>query len=388
MLALLASPTRLRCHNLFPATLTILFLGLPLCGRGENAPAHSIAPTAVIAPDPRNPRNSEGDFIQLKDGRILFIYTHHYGGKGEDDAPAFLASRFSSDGGATWSKSSEQVIANEGKKNIMSVSLLRLASGNIALVYLRKHSKYDCLPALRLSTDEAKTWSPPIDIVPEKESGYYIVNNDRIVQLSSGRIIVPCAQHVDNTPKKWSAYAEAVCYLSDDNGCHWRRGRGVARVSRDIKTGLQEPGVVELSDGRLLMFCRTDAGAQFFAYSSDQGETWAHPAPSTLQSPLAPASIKRIPGTNDLLAIWNNNDTHAYHRTPLTSAVSHDDGRTWTNVKNLEDDPRGIYCYTAIEFAGDQVLLAYCAGRDTVRNGLSTTKLARLPLNWFTSQAP
>ncbi len=355
---------------------------------GDDSPHHSIPAAKILAPSAHNPRNSEGDFIQLKGGRLLFIYTHHYGGKGEDEAPAYLASRLSKDGGATWSGSSEQVVANEGKKNIMSVSLLRLASGDIALIYLRKHSKYDCVPVLRLSTDEARTWSPPIDIVPEKERGYYIVNNDRVVQLPSGRIIVPCAQHVDNTPEKSSPYAEAVCYLSDDNGLHWRRGRGMARVSRAIKTGLQEPGVVELSDGRLLMFCRTDAGAQFFAYSSDQGETWTQPAAGTLQSPLAPASIKRIPGTKDLLAIWNNNDTHAYRRTPLTSAISHDDAQTWTNVKNLEDDPRGIYCYTAIEFTGDQVLLAYCAGRDTVRNGLSTTKLATLPLNWFTRQAP
>jgi hypothetical protein len=373
-------------HSSLLCLASVIFLAAQ--ARGDDAPPHSIPATKILAPSANNPRNSEGDFIQLKDGRILFIYTHHDGGKGEDDAPAHLASRVSTDCGATWSDSSEQVVANEGKKNIMSVSLLRLASGDIALVYLRKHSKYDCLPVLRISTDEAKTWSPPTEIVPEQERGYYIVNNDRIVQLSSGSIIVPCAQHVDNKAEKFSPYAEAVCYLSDDNGRHWRRGCGMARVSRDIKTGLQEPGVVELSDGRLLMFCRTDAGAQFFAYSSDQGETWTQPAPGTLQSPLAPASIKRIPGTTDLLAIWNNNDTHAYHRTPLTAAISHDDGRTWANVKNLEDDPRGIYCYTAIDFAGDQVLLAYCAGRDTVRNGLSTTKLARLPLNWFTSQAP
>lgn len=372
------SPSR---HCLLILAVSMLF--------SANAPAddsavHSIPATSVLAPSPVNPRNSEGDFLQLHDGRILFVYTHHYGGKGEDDAPAYLASRVSNDRGATWSDSSEQVIANAGKKNVMSVSIERLADGTIALVYLRKHSKHDCVPVLRLSTDEAKTWSPPIEIIPEKERGYYIVNNDRILQLSSGRIIVPCAQHVDSTTKKWSPYAEAVCYLSDDDGRHWRRGAGIARVNREIKTGLQEPGVVELSDGRLLMFCRTDAAAQYFAYSSDQGETWTQPAPGTLQSPLAPASIKRVPGTTHLLAVWNNNDTHGYHRTPLTAAISHDDGRTWTNVENLEDDPRGIYCYTAIEFTGDQVLLAYCAGQDTVRNGLSTTKLARLPLAWFT----
>jgi len=66
-----------------------------------------------------------------------------------------------------------------------------------------------------------------------------------------------------------------------------------------------------------------------------------------------------------------------------SSDLSHDDAKTWTDVKDLETDPRGIFCYTAIEFVDDQVLLAYCAGRDTVRNGLSTTKLVRLPLSFL-----
>ena len=48
-----------------------------------------------------NPRNSEGDFITLKNGRILFIYSHYTGGSSSDFAPAYLAGRFSDDGGKT-----------------------------------------------------------------------------------------------------------------------------------------------------------------------------------------------------------------------------------------------------------------------------------------------
>ena len=41
-----------------------------------------------------NPRNSEGDFITLKDGRILFVYTHFTGGAA-DHSSAYLAGRYS-----------------------------------------------------------------------------------------------------------------------------------------------------------------------------------------------------------------------------------------------------------------------------------------------------
>src|SRR5690606_1258561 len=124
-----------------------------------------------LAPKTGNPRNSEGDFIKLKDGRWLFIYTHFVSGSG-DHAKAFLASRESKDGGLTWSEKDAVVVENEGGFNVMSVSLLRLQSGEIALFYLRKNSLSDCRPVLRISNDEAKTWSEPIECITD-EIGYY-----------------------------------------------------------------------------------------------------------------------------------------------------------------------------------------------------------------------
>src|SRR5688500_5415423 len=69
------------------------------------------------------PRKSEGDFIRLKSGRILFIYTEFYGGRG-DESPARIVSIFSDDAGKTWSEKPEVVVANKGEQNVMSVSLL------------------------------------------------------------------------------------------------------------------------------------------------------------------------------------------------------------------------------------------------------------------------
>ena len=40
-----------------------------------------------------NPRNSEGSFVKLQDGRILYIYSHFVGG-GWDESPAYLAARY------------------------------------------------------------------------------------------------------------------------------------------------------------------------------------------------------------------------------------------------------------------------------------------------------
>ena len=91
-----------------------------------------------LEPKVNNPRNSEGDFIQLKDGRILFIYTHFTDGSG-DNSSAYLAGRYSSDGGRTWDREDTIILPNEGGMNIMSVSLIRLDEDRIALFYLRKN---------------------------------------------------------------------------------------------------------------------------------------------------------------------------------------------------------------------------------------------------------
>ena len=340
-----------------------------------------------LAPSDGNPRNSEGDFIQLTDGRILFVYTRFSGG-GSDHDQADLVSRISSDQGRTWSQEDELVVANEGDLNVMSVSLLRLADGRIAFFYLQKNSLTDCRPVVRFSTDEAKTWSDPITIISDQEVGYHVLNNDRVIQLSSGRLVAPVSLHHRPGWEKPDWQGEIACYLSDDGGKSWRRSKTIQKASDATgkRITAQEPGVVELKDGRVLLWIRTSAGEQFRSLSADGGDTWSGFEPMGVASPVSPATIERIPSRGDLLLVWNNHShlplTQRKARTPYTVAISHDDGATWENVKNLHDDPNGWYCYTALTFAGDHVLLGHCAG-DRRKGGLSLTQITHFPVDWL-----
>jgi hypothetical protein len=330
----------------------------------------------VLDPGPGNPRNSEGDIVELKDGRLCLIYTRFTGG-GDDDASADLALRTSSDNGRTWSDDTI-LVPRSGGLNVMSVSLLRLASGEIALFYLLKTSQEDCRPMMCLSTDEGKTWSPPACCITD-EVGYYVLNNDRAVQLRSGRLVLPVAWHQGPGRPRDSA-GVILCYLSDDNGKTWRRSKdpfkGYAADGKRIT--LQEPGVVEIKDGRLIMFIRTDAGSQYVCHSSDGGETWSKPGPSPLASPLSPATIERIPWTGDLLCVWNDHTgRHPFptgRRTPLCMAISRDEGATWSPSQIIEANPDGWYCYTSITFTDDRAILSYCAG-DRQVGGLNRLKV-------------
>jgi len=351
-------------------------------GRGA-AEENAVHKIRLLPPGKGNPRNSEGDFVQLRDGRILFVYTRFTGGGG-DHSSAHLAARFSSDGGRTWTKDDVAVVAREGKMNVMSVSLLRLRSGPIALFYLRKNAIDDCRPYMRLSNDEGKTWGEPTLVVPP--GGYFVLNNDRVVQLRSGRLVAPVSRHTE-PGGKFSGHGVVSCFLSDDAGSTWRQSRSqLTGKTERARVVLQEPGVVELKDGRLMMWMRTTAGSQYICHSGDGGETWSAPQPSDILSPCSPASIERIPKTGDLLMVWNDHRNidaaRRGKRTPLCAAISRDEGRTWEKTKTLEDDPGGWYCYTAIEFVGDAVLLAHCAGQQAT-GGLNLTQITRFSVDWL-----
>lgn len=321
-----------------------------------------------------NQRNSEGSFITLADGRIMFVWSRYRGKSWSDEARADIAVRYSSDGGMTWTAQDRIVIANEGDQNVMSTSLLRLQDGRIALFYLRKNSDYDCQPYLRVSTDEGETWSEPTLCSPFQ--GYYCLLNDQAVQLSSGRIILPVSSH--RITKEKNAGSSVVYFISDDGGKSWRQARDTWIPQVRGESMVAEPGIVERKDGSLYCYARTGLRRQWESTSPDGGESWAVPQRSRFRSAQAPMTIKRIPATGDLLAVWNDltprwgvpkkkmvhgwAQDSSWGRTPLVVAISNDDGCSWRHVQAIEDDPYRGFCYPAIHFTADAVLLAYCCG--------------------------
>ena len=367
------------CHYKWLIFSLLIMLGIGCKNAGDSGKQITLR----LEPSVGNPRNSEGDFVQLIDGRILFIYTHFTQGSG-DNAGAYLAGRYSQDGGRTWSSKDVLIVPNEGDMNVMSVSLLRLDDGRIALFYLRKNSEVDCIPYMRISTDEAQAWSAPQRCIAD--SGYFVMNNDRVIQLQNGRILLPVSLH--NTPEtERSARGRIMCYYSDDNAQSWQISQEVPNPDEII---VQEPGIIRLKNGDLMMFCRSNAGVQYITFSKDDGQSWSAIQPSNIKSPLSPASIERIPSTGDLLLVWNDNYESSHgggKRTPFNLAISRDDGKTWERQKTLESNPDGWYCYTAIEFIADHVLLAHCAGDRKKFNGLETTQITRLSSDWVYSEA-
>jgi sialidase-1 len=388
------------------SVLVCVALGLPALAQTSRPAPEALL---VIEPTREHPRNSEGDLVQLDDGSLLLVYSRFSGGAA-DESHAEICARTSGDGGRTWS-ADRVIIAGEGRQNVMSASLLKLGD-ELLLFYLRKNSWSDCNLFVRRSRDDLRTLSDSVRVTTH--DGYYVVNNARIVQLKSGRLVAPAALHPcpDGTQKTWSGNAIPISYCSDDGGRTWKSGELPKAPPLGRKTALQEPGVIELTDGRLWMWIRTDGGFQYGSYSTDGGLEWSVPQPTSLASPTSPASIKRVPWTGDLLAVWNDHRAtkgsaatqaavsgpaaisgrsattapaarrRSEKRTPLSVALSLDEGRTWSAGREIESAPDGWYCYTSITFLKDRAILTYCAG-DSKVGGLNRLKVLSLPREWL-----
>lgn len=346
-----------------------------------------------LGPETGHARHSEGSFATLADGSVLFVWSRFEPGGGDDfDAASLVAAR-STDGGLTWSEP-ELVLDHrtEGARNVMSVSLLRLQDGRLALSYLRRHGFHDMRPYLRTSADDGASWGEAQCCVPAL--GYYVANNDRLVQLRSGRLVLPAAFHRSRETAKGlrsDTWATSYAFLSDDGGASWRESRPSVLPFGSSKFGLQEPGVVELADGTLWGWARTDQGAQWEFRSSDGGETWSVPQPSAFSSPRSPMSVKALPD-GGLVAVWNPLATSPGRplptagwtdgRTPLVMSYGDGLGREWGEQVLLESDPDSGYCYTAIHQVPGALLLAYCAGSAIrERHCLARLRVRRIPLD-------
>ena len=78
-----------------------------------------------LAPTPENKRNSEGAFIALKNGDILFAYSRYADEGADDGAAADIYAMISQDGGESFSEPYLLIARDRlDAQNIMSVSFL------------------------------------------------------------------------------------------------------------------------------------------------------------------------------------------------------------------------------------------------------------------------
>lgn len=333
-------------------------------------------------------RHGEGDSIALSDGRVLLV-SMEFTGDGSDLAETRIVARESADGGATWEKHRVITATAPGDLNVYSPNLIRALDGSILLIFMRQHSHTPPLITQYAwkSTDEGQSFQP----FSEFGGGHdYSLCNAVVKRLASGRLLLPVSPCVDPEIHPYQRHGCGAVLYSDDDGRTWREAD--IRVYLPMR-GVMEPHVEETRDGRVLMVMRNQLGALFLSESADGGVTWSKPQTTGLRTPESCPELLRIPGTGDLLMIWNNAPyepdfcSHYGKRSPLTATVSRDEGRTWGPPRDIEADPARAFSNPGCRFIDEKTAVVNYWTCEYLPNwamqDVIDLRVAVIDINWF-----
>ncbi|CAL9353930.1 sialidase family protein [Streptomyces sp. enrichment culture] len=204
----------------------------------------------------------------------------------------------------------------------------------------------------RTSADGGRTWTAPR--VAHGGPGVYVRNPP--LDPGDGTWLLPAYRCRPDTE-------HSTVLISEDAGAGWKEydihGTG----------GLVQPTVVRRVDGSLLGLLRSRAADRVHAVvSHDAGRTWSPPVPTELPNNNSAVQLTRLRG-GALALVYNHASLERGEyrwvgqgatrrkkalRTPLTLALSDDDGRTWPwrrDVQCADDEYRESelgYSYPAL----------------------------------------
>jgi sialidase-1 len=267
-------------------------------------------------------------------------------------------------------------------KNAADTTMAQLRSGESPRTVWETHS-----------ADDGLTWSDPCDITAQtKDPGWswYATGPCHGIQLSSGRLLIPCDHRVGE--KTLSAGANerlkdegrhSHVILSDDHGATWRIGGVVA------KEGTNECAATETVGG-VYLTCRDQAkgGRRWVARSLDGGETFAEGGfDETLIEPACQGSVVSVPLADGESGVLHCNPASATRDT-MTVRLSRDGARTWTTGKVLHAGPAAysdlaVPASTAVPGLVGAEPIVYCLYERGETLPYERLTLTRFPLSWL-----
>ncbi len=326
----------------------------------------------TIEPTPQNPRNSEGSFIRDKNGGILYAYSRWSGDSSDDHASCDIAVISSEDEGETWSDCSIIARASDfGVKNIMCASAIRLGDDSLCVFFIINEDGGTTSIGRTISKDGIYFKSERC--ICNMPKAYYVIENDRYIRLTDGRIATAAAVYEHETEVMNGG--RVVGIVSEDDGKSFHLAGDFLDLPFDGKKGiaLEEPEIIELRQNCIWILSRTVYSYQYQAFSYDGMKTFTKAEPSVFSSPLSPVSLIRL-SDNSIAAAYNpipnytgrsvfsgdnRSDEFWSGRTPLVLRISKDNAKTWGELMPIETEKNADFSYPALFETRDGILCAY-----------------------------
>lgn len=298
---------------------------------------------------------------QLSDGTLLVVNDRR--NDSQEDLPNEIdvVSRYSTDGGRTWSEPM-YIARNQGKmKGFGDPGLAELEDGTVICTFcggqrLDQSSWKDPQRSYyAISRDHGRTWSKPVEITSSiwgpkpanpfcrrYNSSFFSSGNSLVLKHGEhkGRMLVANVTTYDS----WKGMCNHAVY-TDDGGATWQ----VSDLAYADKG--DEAKMVELNDGTILMSIRQQ-GRRAYVTSSDGGQTWSNPR--YWREMCANACNGDLIRYDDSILL--HSIPNSLQRKNVSIFLSFDEGKTWPEHKSICHGPS---VYSSLTVLPDGTIGAY-----------------------------
>ena len=309
-----------------------LFAGAAFCviGRAEVKKPH-FKSTLIFDKVEGYPSCHAATIVELPNGDLLVAW---YAGEEEGAKDVAILSSRRQRGSEKWG--APKVLVDMPNKPEGNPVLWCDPKGTVWLFYVTMQGDgwTTCNIKYVMSKDNGETWSEPLFL--REELGW--MTGTKPLVLKNGEVLLPLYDEVN---------VSSVFMISGDGGKSWLKTGPIKSNPGNI-----QPSVVQLKDGSLLCYMRTwVAGKMWQSSSRDNGRTWSKATQHDLPNSGSRLDMVKL-DTGDLVLIFNNTPRG---RTPLSAALSADEGKTWPFIKDLETE-RGEFSYPAVIQTRDNLI--------------------------------
>ena len=307
--------------------------------------------------------------LQLKDGNVLSAW---FGGSWEEssDVAIWGARRIN----GVWEE--PRVLVNVWDVALWNPVLFRKENGGIIL-FFKVGKQIEMWKTWYVeSYDEGMTFTEPKELVENDPSNGRGPVKNKPIRLADNTVLAPASWEAD----KWDAFVD----ISTDDCKTWTTSQLVPlrRSSYEIQMvdrpynkhyiygqGVIQPTLWQDSEGAVHMFLRTTSSRIFRSDSVDGGRTWSMAYDTGLPNNNSGIDLVKMSNGNLVLVYNPRENLPNYYkgpRTPLTVAVSKDNGETFEEILVLEDK-QGNYCYPAVICDDtNKIMITYTWNRENI----------------------
>lgn len=267
--------------------------------------------------------------VQLTNGRFLAAW---FGGEGEGSKDTAIWGSERRE--RVWSP--PRVLAKVSDEPHWNPVLASAPDGSLRLYFKTGSDPRSWRSWLMVSQDEGATWDEAVALGDDFQPPYGPVKNKPLV-LSDGTWLAPNSVETGN----WDALVDR----STDGGRTWHHGDPVPLDHKSFPgEGVIQPALWESSPGRVHMLLRGTSGFVCRSDSEDGGLSWSPVVQTDLPHPNSGLDLARL--EDGTLALVYNHSTSSL-RSPLTIALSNDNGLTWPRRLDIESGA-GEFSYPSI----------------------------------------